>query len=327
MRVRGILLLILLCLTIITGCSAGQQMVANESAGGEDTGGEAGTETTVGETAALENSMEATVGAAKETEVTQGSTGAASPAVNENEADSPGEGPFTASPEASGGAGLDADTILAVRYGKHEGYERLVVDLGTGSEPAGSVPEWKLTSPTGDGLLRVSFPSVSVTRVSDGDLGGGILKNFHVVRGPEDGMFVDFFATGAFTYRVLELTDPARLVVDFEPSALPLGMPLPAEGGKTVLTQPREGERIGSPLTVNGYSRNFEAANTIILTDAGGEVVARKTVQANDWSVTWGYFEATLDAPSFSGKGTLRVGSTSARDGSFEGVEIPVRGG
>lgn len=325
MRVREILLLILLCLTLTVGCSASQRMVADESAGGEGTGEGAGAGTTV-ETAALEDSTEATVGAVKEAEPTQGFTAAASTVANEKEAGSLGKGPFIASPEASGGTGLDADSILAVRYGEHEEYERIVVDLGTGSKPAGSVPEWKLTSPAGDGLLRVSFPSVSATRVSDGDLGGELLKDFHVVRGPEDGMFVDFFATRAFTYRVLELTDPARLVVDFEPSEMPLGMPLPAEGGKTVLTQPREGERIGSPLTVSGYSRNFEAANTIVLTDAGGEVVARKSVPANDWSVTWGYFEATLDAPSFSGKGTLRVGSVSARDGSFEGVRIPVRG-
>lgn len=325
MRARGILVLILLCLTLAAGCGAGQRMMVTGTSNGEGTKGEAGAETTIGD-ATLENSMEATVGAVKETGATQGSTAAASAGVNGKEAGSQGEGPFSASPEASGGTSLDADSILAVRYGEHEEYERIVVDLGTGSKPAERVPEWKLTSPTGDGLLRVSLPSVNATKVSDGDLGGGLLKDFHVVRGPENGMFVDFFATRAFTYRVLELTDPARLVVDFNASKMPLGMPLPAEGGKTVLAQPREGERIGSPLTVSGYSRNFEAENTIVLTDGGGEVVARKSVSANDWSVTWGYFEATLDVPSFSGKGTLRVGSTSARDGSFEGVEIPVRG-
>ncbi|HEX2729191.1 MAG TPA: Gmad2 immunoglobulin-like domain-containing protein, partial [Rubrobacteraceae bacterium] len=325
MRVRGGLLLILLCLTLAAGCGAGLRMVTNERTIGEDRGGGTGSETTSGEIATFESSMESTVGAVKEAEVMRNTT-AASTGVNEKEAGSLGEGPFTASPVASGGANLDADSILAVRHGDHDGYERVVVDFGTGAKPAGSVPEWTLDSPTGDGLLRVSFPSVSATRVSDGDLGEGILRDFHVVRGPEGGMFADFFATGAFTYRVRELIAPARLVVDFKSSEMPLGRPLPAEGGKTVLTQPREGELVGSPLTVSGYSRNFEAANTIVLTDAGGEVVARKSVPANDWSVTWGYFEATLDAPSFSGQGTLRVGSGSARDGSFEGVEIPIRG-
>jgi hypothetical protein len=52
----------------------------------------------------------------------------------------------------------------------------------------------------------------------------------------------------------------------------------------------RRGARISDPLVVSGYSRNFEAANTITLTDTTGEVVARRTVLGNDWSSTWGYF-------------------------------------
>ena len=209
--------------------------------------------------------------------------------------------------------------------GVHEGYERVVVDLGTGKEPAVKVPEWSLSSPTGDGLLRVQFPSVSLTSVSDGRLKGSLLKDFHVVRGSEGTMFLDVFAGKAFTYRVMELRDPARLVVDFKSSGVPLGVSLPAESGKTVLVEPRRSSRIDGTITISGYSRNFEGANNVILTDSGGKAVARKTVQGSDWSATWGYFETTIEAPAFSGKGKLRVGAESARDGSFEGVEIPIR--
>ncbi len=106
-----------------------------------------------------------------------------------------------------------------------------------------------------------------------------------------------------------------------------LKKPLPAVGGETVLVEPHSGARVSDPLTVSGYSRNFEAANTIVLKDDRGKELVRETVTANDWSATWGYFEATLDLPPFSGKGVLQVGTASARDGSFEGVEIPVRGG
>ncbi len=52
--------------------------------------------------------------------------------------------------------------------------------------------------------------------------------------------------------------------------------------------------------------------------------MARQTFQSNDYIETWGYFEATLDLPPFSGRGTLRVGAESARDGTFEGVEVPI---
>jgi hypothetical protein len=232
---------------------------------------------------------------------------------------------FVARTEASGGSGYDADTVLAVRYGLHEDYERVVLDLGTGEEPAGTVPQWTLASPKGDGLLRVTLPSASATCVSDGKFGDGLLESFHVVRAPEGGMFVDFFARKAFVYRVLELGDPARLVVDFKPTGGDLKVPLPAEAASTVLVEPRSKSRVSDPLIVSGYSRNFEAANTITLADHDGKVLVRRTVSSNDWSSTWGYFEATFDLPPLAGKGTLKVGTESARDGSFEGVEIPVR--
>jgi hypothetical protein len=234
--------------------------------------------------------------------------------------------PFVVGREASGGSSYEADTMLAVRHGLHEDYERMVVDLGTGEEPAETVPEWTLMSPAGDGLLRVTLPSMSATCVSDGTFGGALLESFHVVRAPDGGMFVDVFARRAFAYRVMELSDPARLVLDFKPLGAPLEVPLPAVGGDTVLMDPRAGTRIRAPLTVSGYARNFEASNTVVLVGSDGEILVRQTVTGNDWSSTWGYFEATLDLPPFSGRGTLRVGTESARDGTFEGVEIPVRG-
>jgi hypothetical protein len=146
------------------------------------------------------------------------------------------------------------------------------------------------------------------------------------VRAPEGGMFMDIFAREAFLYRVVELGDPARLVVDFKPKG-DLKAPLPAEGGDTVLVEPRPHASISDPLTVNGYSRNSEAADTITLLDSDGKVLVRRTVLGNDRGHTWGYFEATLDLPPFSGKGTLKVGTGSAYDGSFEGTQIPVWAG
>jgi len=236
-------------------------------------------------------------------------------------------GPFGSEPRAEGGDGFEADTLLAVRHGAHEGFERVVLDLGAGEEPAGVVPRWTLDSPEGDRLLRVNLSSANATGISDGGFGDGLLKSFHVVRAPEGGMFMDVFARRCFRYRVLELTEPARLVVDFRPAGGSPKEPPPAVGGETVLLEPRPGAEISDPLTVSGYSRNFEASNTIVLKNDEGDTLVRETVLANDWSSTWGYFEATLNLPPLPNKGTLKVGTESARDGSFEGVEIPVRGG
>src|ERR671920_1570939 len=223
--------------------------------------------------------------------------------------------PYIARTQTSGGFGYDADTVLAVRYEVYEDYERAVIDLGTGLEPSGPVPEWSLVSQEGNGLLRVSLPSASATCVSDGEFGDGLLESFHGVPAPEGGMFMDIFAREAFLYRVVELGDPARLVVDFKPKG-DLRVPLPAEGGDTVLVEPRPHASISDPLTVNGYSRNFEAANAITLIDSDGNILVRRIVLGNGRGHhTWGYFEATLDLPSFSGKAKLKVGTESAHNG------------
>ena len=202
-----------------------------------------------------------------------------------------------------------------------------MLDLGAGEEPAGAVPRWTLDSPEGDGLLRVNLLSVNATAVSDGGFDAGLLESFHVVRTPEGGLFVDVLAQKAFRYRVLELTERVRLVVDFRLAGAAPKEPPPTEGGETVLGEPRAGAEISDPRTVSGYSRNFEASNTMVPPNERGKVLLRETVMANDWSSTWGYFESTLNLPSLPNKGTLKVGTENACDGSFEGVEISVRGG
>lgn len=254
--------------------------------------------------------------------------GATSGTVSDGEAEAAGgDDEFVSDGAASGGSGRAADAILGVRFGQHEGYERLVVDLGVGDEPAGAVPRWTLRRSPGDGLLRVDLPSVRNTAVSDGNLGeagASILDGFCVVRAPEDGLFVDVLAGEEFEYRTMELEDPARLVVDFRAADGELEVPPPKAAFNTVLVEPRSGAEVGGALTVSGYSRNPEAMNTIFLEGPAGKILARKSVLGNDWTSTWGYFEATLDIPSFTGEGKLRVGAASARDGEFEGVEIPV---
>jgi len=314
-RTSALLLLSLLTTVLCAGCLNAGKMVQSVEASAEAASG-GPVETSKKSTSDTGGKPEATAGVASELEGDLTGAAEASSGV-----------PFVAKTQASGGSGYDADTVLAVRYGVYGDYERAVIDLGTGWEPAAAVPEWTLASLKGDGLLRVSLPSASATRVSDGEFGEGLLESFHVVHAPEGGMFVDFFAREVFLYRVLELGDPARLVVDFKPAGEDTRVPLPAEGGNTVLVEPRPHARISDPLTVSGYSRNFEAANTIILTDPHGKVLVRRIVRSNDWNHTWGYFEATLDLPPFSGKGTLKVGTEEARDGSFEGTKIPVWAG
>ena len=312
-RTSALLLLSLMAAVLLAGClQAGQAVQSVEASGGGVSGGPA--ESSEEDTSNTRGLPEARAGAVSEIEGDLAGAAEASSGV-----------PFVAKTRTSGGSGYDADTVLAVRHGVYGDYERTVIDLGTGWETAADVPDWTLVSPEADGLLRVSLPSASATRVSDGGFSGGLLEDFYIVHAPEGGMFVDFFARGSFLYRVLELEDPARLVVDFEPVGGEPKVPPFGKSENTILVEPRQHARISDPLTVSGYSRNREGANTVTLIDSHGEVLARRTVRSNDWNHTWGYFEATLDLPPFSGNGTLKVGTEGASDGSFEGIEVPIR--
>jgi hypothetical protein len=284
----------LLMLILTTGC-------------GQDNQEERGTETT-GNSSTTSESQARQETTSEEKRAGEGTTGA----------------PFTAVPEMSGGAEGVADDILGVRFERSEGYERAIIDFGSGGAPASRVPAWSLSSPTGEGYARITFPDVEATSVSDGSLGGFILDNFYVVRAPGGGMFVDLLATGAFQYRVTELSDPGRLLIDYRPADVELGFPLPAQAERTVLFEPRVGEAATNPLRISGYSRNFEASNTVMLRDSSGDVLLQTTVLSNDWLDAWGYFEASLEIPAFEGQAVLQVGTESPRDGSFEGAEVPI---
>lgn len=97
-----------------------------------------------------------------------------------------------------------------------------------------------------------------------------------------------------------------------------------AKGETTVVLRPREGETVSSPVTVSGYSRNFEASNTASVFDYDGRVLASRNAIANDWIEAWGYFETSLEVPDYEGRTTIMVGVENPRDGVFEGIEVPV---
>ena len=307
---RTAALLFLSLAVFAVACSTAGSADRSSAASGSPSGGQPRTEVVASEaTSGAGETVEATVGVAARIKKTGGPSGV----------------PFVARP-ASGGSSYEADTILAVGYGVHESCELVVLDLGTDDKPAKTVPEWTLMSPKGGGLLRVTLPSLSATGVSDGRFGNDPLKRFYVVRAPEGGMFVDILARRVFTYRVLELSSPARLVVDFKPSGKPLEVPLPKAGGNTVLIEPRAGARIDPPSHRQRLPPQLRGVEHRRPGEFQGEVVARQTVRSNEWISTWGYFDATLDLPPFGRRGTLRVGIESARDGTYKGVEVPIRG-
>ncbi len=240
--------------------------------------------------------------------------------VSEPERDERG---FVALAESSGGEAGAANRIEGVRFQIFDGYERLLVDFGSRYGEGAGVPRWSVESSAEGGYIRLHFPGVTSTEIADEDFVGSVLDELYVVRDRGGGLFADVFATHAFRYRVTELPESGRLAVDFRGMREELDLP-PTTGDRAVVLQPREAEEVGSPLSVQGYTRLFEGQVTVSLLTREREVISSKTVRANDWTTAWGLFEATLEYSGYEGLATLRVGGNSPRDGSFVGTETRI---
>ncbi len=230
---------------------------------------------------------------------------------------------FPSPPTREGGTEGAADRISAARFEDRPGYERAVLAFGSPREGAARVPAWTLSRPVEGGYVRLTFPGVSSTATAGGDFVGLVMDEFYVVRDPDGGLFVDIFAIRPFRYRVLEFSDPGRLAVDYRPAAGGLSHPV-VRGERTVILQPREAERVSSPLWVRGYSRHSQGSPSLALRGPDGEVLASKTLRTTRSAETWVYFESRLDFTAKEGLATLLVGGRNSRVATFQGVEVPV---
>ncbi len=234
----------------------------------------------------------------------------------------------TAAPTLTGGEETPAARIADIRFGQHPDFERLVIDFAIDPESASAVPHWRIEKATGEGVLRIHLPTATETAFTDAQLAGEYIwfTQVFVVRAPDRSLFVDVFIPAAYQFRVQELRDPLRLVIDVVPGGTETFI-LPATAKDTVLIAPRPGATVQGTLTVSGYSRHFEANNVIILQDSEGNELARAIATATDYIETWGHFSVQLTVPARTGTGTLLVGDFDAQDGAFKGVTIPVQFG
>jgi immunoglobulin-like protein involved in spore germination len=162
--------------------------------------------------------------------------------------------------------------------------------------------------------------AVGMTSITDQLAETGLVDRVFVPRSGDGTLFVDLHLSAPALATVTTTSSPAQVVISLEPggSAYAAG---PAIADNVVVVSPVEGP-VTSPVTVTGYSRNFEA-NTIARIVQGSSVLAEGFTTAADWSETWGQFDLTLE-PSAGGPADLFVGEQSAQDGSDRGVVIPI---
>ncbi|MBW3552439.1 MAG: Gmad2 immunoglobulin-like domain-containing protein [Gemmatimonadetes bacterium] len=230
------------------------------------------------------------------------------------------DGPVAVAPPAGG----DARTVSALRWGRHPGCERFVIDLADDAGQAASTPGVV----TADvlralGVLRVELREVERVDPDATDAGfdGRLGRAAYVVRSPDGrGTFVDLHLGEPAEAAVLVLDNPARVVVDLRPGGGPLPPPA-VTGGRVVVLEPRGGGT-SYPLTVTGYARTFEAS-VVARLERDGRVVDEIFTTATAWVDAWGHYSLTFTDRK-AGADRLHVGEYSARDGAWEGVEVPL---
>ncbi|CAN5614514.1 hypothetical protein BH23BAC4_BH23BAC4_06130 [soil metagenome] len=228
----------------------------------------------------------------------------------------------TLSVEGAGEA--NATRVADLRWEAHEGCERFVVDLSTeATVPASGVNRVAAQVLRDLGVVRIHLPGIRnvAADATDMEANGELVREAFAIWAPDgDGTYIDIHLASAAEVHVHVLTDPARVVVDLRPgvSAIPSA---PARSNAVAVLTPRAGAQ-SYPLRVTGYARTFEA-NVVARLEQDGEEVFSDFTTATAWADAWDYFEITIpEGPS--GSVTLHVGEHSARDGTWQGAEIPL---
>lgn len=231
-----------------------------------------------------------------------------------------------AQPTASTAEAAPAGGVTDVRFGDHITHERAVLDFR--ASPTGEPPRVSWNYRTGDTVIRVRLPETRATATAGGLGLGRAISHYRVVRAKPGWLYVDLHLTGAArSVNVFALDAPGRIVVDVVPGGTQL-FASPAHANGTYVMTPRPGAAVGpGEIRVGGYARPFEASGVWRLRDSGGRIISHGVYTTTDWTSAWGAygFRAHYPAALSGERGTLEVGSHSARNGSFSGVSVPLR--
>lgn len=216
----------------------------------------------------------------------------------------------------------DAERVAALRWERHEGCERFVVDLeGPGQAAATAAGDVEVEVIRELGVVRISLRDVEwvAPDAARATFDGPLARAAYAVWSPDGRWtYIDIHLAQPAEAFATALDDPARVVVDLRPGGGPIPVP-PAAAVRVVVLEPRPGSA-SYPLEIVGYSRTFEA-NVVARVEHEGEEVHETFTTATAWMDAWGHYSMTIeDGPT--GAVTLHVGEYSARDGSWEGVTV-----
>lgn len=231
-----------------------------------------------------------------------------------------------AQPTARTAEAAPAGGVTDIRFGDHVTHERAVLDFR--ASPTGEPPRVSWNYREGDTVVRVRLPETRAAATTGGRGLGRAISHYRVVRAKPGWLYVDLHLTGAArSVNVFTLDAPGRIVVDVVPGGTQL-FASPAHANGVYVMTPRPGAAVGpGGIRVGGYARPFEGSGVWRLRDSEGRIISHGVYTTTDWTSAWGAYGFRAHYPPvLSGeRGTLEVGSHSARNGSFSGVSMPLR--
>lgn len=219
-----------------------------------------------------------------------------------------GDHPYSTSGviSAFGGAGGDAAQVSGIRAGLFPGCERVIIDLLTADgAPAGSVGLVGVEYDETAGVVRINLPpAIRRTAVADLRLDGELVNRAFVVQTRSGPLALDIHvvAGSAAALRAFEVTEPSRIVVDFERDPDAPAVVGAATGTDIVITTPAAGSG-GVPLVVTGYGQE-ELVEARLHDDRTAEPLAVVTADTASSTEAWREFSLTFDDPP---RGTVEL--------------------
>jgi len=216
----------------------------------------------------------------------------------------------------------DAEQLSTITWQTDEACERFLIAF-TSAEgaPATTAPSLSGEFLRDSAILRIHF-DVERTVVTDQLVQSGLVDRLYVVRPLQAvrTLFVDFHLSAPALASIAVTEGSGDVEILLETGGAPYDA-VSSFGDNVVVVSPTPGP-VELPLTVEGYSRNFEATTNVQVTQDGALILEDFTTAA-DWVETWGEYELTI-SPEASGPAELFVGEFSAQDGSPRGLVLDI---
>ena len=120
---------------------------------------------------------------------------------------------YKSSGHFSGGSELPGCVLTGIRFGKHSGFLRIVLDFSVGSTGAPKHPSYRIEYRTFPYRFRITFEGVKYAEDARVDTLNAVPLSI-VTNAENDIQLMEMFITGPALFKVIEVDDPAKLALD-----------------------------------------------------------------------------------------------------------------